>query len=332
MEEIKTETVAVISGGHSAERAISIQGGGAIVDALRASSHVGKVLHLDFANDPVTFVGQIKNVDVAFPILHGIGGEDGQIQAVLEYLRIPYAGSGVQASAIAMDKAVTKMIWQQNGLKTPPFKCFSLSCEESVFAALQAILDWSREAFPLIIKPLKEGSSILAFKVQSEAEIHEALLQQVLGCQGLETQKLTRKLTVDVLVERWIEGDEYTVGIVGDEVLPSIKIETPRLFYDYEAKYVSNETRYICPSPLDKDSDQESEIAELAWAAYSQLGCSSWGRVDVMLDEQGNFWLIEVNTLPGMSERSLVPMAARARGLSFQELVLKILATASLKQ
>ena len=312
--------VAVISGGRSAEREVSLKSGQAVFSALQAVAETAgfsDVLNLDSAMPSADFVAALQGVDVAFPILHGVGGEDGQIQGVLEYLQIPYTGSGIQASAIAMDKSMTKSIWSQGGLATPDSKTFELS-KNSLDACVQDVLSWS-QGQPMVVKPVDQGSSILMFRVTDEQQLRAALEENM---QATPATKL-------VMIEQWVTGDEYTVGIVADQVLPSIRIDTPRTFYDYTAKYAANDTSYICPSGL--SAQQEADLALLSLTAFKLVGCYGWGRVDVMQDQQGKFWLIEVNTLPGMTERSLVPMAAKQAGLSFSDLVLKILETATLK-
>ena len=312
--------VAVISGGRSAERDVSLKSGEAVFAALQEvakTAGFSDVLNLDSAMSPTDFVAALQDVDVAFPILHGVGGEDGQIQGVLEFLQIPYTGSGIQASSIAMDKSMTKRLWSQQGLATPDSKTFELS-KNSLDKNVQDVMSWS-QGQPLVVKPVDQGSSILMFRVTDEQELRSALEQNIQAAPP--TQR--------VMVEQWVTGKEYTVGLVGDLVLPSIRIDTPRTFYDYTAKYAATDTSYICPSGL--SADQESELAELSQKAFDIIGCGGWGRVDVMQDQHDQFWLIEVNTLPGMTERSLVPMAAKQAGLSFSELVLKILETATLK-
>jgi D-alanine-D-alanine ligase len=235
-------------------------------------------------------------------MLHGRGGEDGVIQGALERLGLPYTGSGVLGSALGMDKYRTKLIWRGLGLPTP----------ESVLMVNEQDLQQADVlGYPLIIKPSHEGSSIGMAKVTALAELesawHEAL-----------------RYDSQVLAERWIVGGEYTVSILGETALPLIRLETPRTFYDYEAKYQADSTRYHCPCGL--PAAQEQALQALALQAFHAIGASGWGRVDLMLDQTGQAWLIEVNTAPGMTDHSLVPMAAKQAGIDFDALVLQILA------
>jgi D-alanine-D-alanine ligase len=287
-------SVAVLCGGTSAEREVSLRSGAEVHAALLA-------LGLNAVRiDPAEVgVDVLKSFDACFIALHGRGGEDGVIQGVLEHLHVPYTGSGVMASAIGMSKIATKLIWAGAGLSTPAF-----------YLAGVAELDLG---FPLMVKPAHEGSSIGMRKVDSAAELADAIAEAA-------------HFDHEVLVERWIQGAEFTVAILGNEALPPIRLETPNSFYDYDAKYQANSTRYICPCGLDED--KESELKQLALKAFQVVGCSGWGRVDVMQDQQGRFYLLEVNTVPGMTDHSLVPMAARASGRSFEQLVGEILLAA----
>ena len=246
-----------------------------------------------------------QRFDRVFIALHGRFGEDGTVQGALEYLGIPYTGSGVMASALAMDKWRTKLLWQAAGLPTPPYE---LITDQSRHAGLVA-----RLGLPLMVKPACEGSSIGMSKVASVEKLSAAY-------------ELAAQYDEVVIAERFIEGVELTAGILGDEPLPLIRLETPRVFYDYEAKYFAVDTRYICPCGL--PGGQEERVQQVALAAFRLLGCGGWGRVDLMLDQQGEPYLLEVNTIPGMTDHSLVPMAARARGMSFEDLVVWILETA----
>jgi len=241
-------------------------------------------------------VDTLKGFDVAFIALHGRGGEDGVIQGLLEHLKLPYTGSGVMASAIGMDKVRTKQLWKGAGLPPPPFYV--------------AGLDDRDIGFPLMVKPSHEGSSIGMAKVDSAAELNKALED-------------ARAYDSDVLVEAWVRGPEYTVAIVDGRALPSIRLKTPNAFYDFEAKYQSNSTEYLCPAGLD-DADEQA-LRALALKAFEAVGCQGWGRVDVMRDEHGDWQLLEVNTVPGMTDHSLVPMAAKADGDDFATLVARIL-------
>ena len=249
-------------------------------------------------------LGDLKSegFDRAFIALHGRFGEDGTVQGALEYLGVPYTGSGVMASALAMDKWRTKLMWAGAGMPTPPYE---LLVEGADLAGVAA-----RLGLPLMVKPAREGSSIGMSKVTSVEKIASAY-------------ELARRYDEVVIAERFIVGTEVTAAILEGEALPLIRLETPRVFYDYEAKYFADDTRYICPSGLPDET--EKRVQGTALAAFELLGCSGWGRVDLMLDANGNPWLLEVNTIPGMTDHSLVPMAARARGISFEDLVLRIL-------
>lgn len=237
-----------------------------------------------------------------FIALHGRGGEDGTIQAILSQAGIPFTGSDVLASALAMDKLRSKYVFEGCGLPTPKFRAMA-SVEESG-SLLQSL------SLPLSVKPSREGSSIGIRKVNSEQELVEAYTQAA-------------ALDPLVLVEEWIEGPEFTVSLLQDQALPAIGLSTDHVFYDYDAKYLADDTRYQIPCGLDPDS--ELKLQHLALDAFRVLGCRTWGRVDIMQDRQGEFWILEVNTVPGMTDHSLVPMSARAAGISFEELVVRIL-------
>lgn len=293
--------VAVLMGGASAEREISLKSGAAVLAALqrrRVDAH---------ALDPDARVLQLLHdaqFDRAFVILHGRGGEDGVIQGALETIGMPYTGCGVLASALAMDKFRCKLLWQGVGLPTPPFV---LLCGEEDLTVAAGL------GFPLMVKPVREGSSIGMGRAEDEAQLRAAW-------------KLAARFDALVLAERWIDGDEYTCAVLGDQALPIIRLETPRTFYDYEAKYSANTTRYHCPSGL--SGGQEARFRALSLEAFQVLDASGWGRVDLLVDAQGDPWLLEINTVPGMTDHSLVPMAAKAAGIDFDELVWRILETA----
>ncbi len=302
--------VGVLYGGQSAEREISLQSGAAVFAALQEAG-VDSVL-IDVGDTIIADIKEAK-IDRAFLALHGPGGEDGRIQALLEYLHIPYTGSGVQSSALAMDKLHTKQVWRGVSLEgehlpTPPYAVLKANSD---FAAVLNELGGE-----VMVKPANEGSSIGMSRVNTANELQTAY-EKAAGYQG------------NVLVEKLIKGAEYTIAILDDEALPPIKLETDHSFYDFNAKYIADDTRYICPAGL--SAEKETELKKMALAAFKAIGCRGWGRVDVMADAQGNFYLLEVNTAPGMTSHSLVPMAAKARGLSFAELVLTIL-LASLNQ
>ena len=283
--------VAVLAGGKSAERPVSLKSGAAVHQALR---NLGVIAEL--VDPSETSVDALKGFDAAFIALHGRGGEDGVIQGVLEHLEIPYTGSAVMASAIGMDKVRTKQLWKGAGLPTPAFYV--------------AGRDELELGFPLMIKPAHEGSSIGMAKADNAEQLAEALQE-------------ASKFDSEVLVEAWVNGPEYTVAVLGDEALPAIRLQTPHAFYDFEAKYQSDSTEYLCPAGLD-DAD-EVAIRQLALTAFRVAGCRGWGRVDVMRDQDGNWQLLEVNTVPGMTDHSLVPMAAKATGRNFDVLCGEIL-------
>jgi D-alanine-D-alanine ligase len=297
--EEKFGKVAVLMGGWSAERDISLRSGEAVLQALQ-SNHVN-AHGIDVNHDIADVLGK-GAYDRAFIVLHGRGGEDGVIQGLLDAMSIPYTGSKVNGSSLAMDKLRTKQIWQAMALPTPDYVV--LDSEQACSEALQKL------GLPLIVKPVLEGSSIGMTKVENEAELLPAW-HKAEGCGG------------DIIAERWIEGGEYTAAILGDRVLPMIRLVTPHKFYDFEAKYTSNDTQYICPCGLDDKT--ESELAGLMLKAFKAVGATGWGRVDFMLDAEDRPWLIEVNTVPGMTDHSLVPMAAKQAGMSFDQLVIKIL-------
>lgn len=283
--------VAVLAGGSSAEREVSLNSGNAVLGALLSLGVDAQLLDPSLNN-----IHQLRDFEACFIALHGRGGEDGVIQGVLEFLQVPYTGSGVMASAIGMDKVKTKMIWQAAGLPIP---------QGYVAGQSDKVLP-----FPLMVKPAHEGSSIGMCKVDNAEQLADAITQ-------------ANKYDADVLVEQWISGGEFTVAILNGEALPAIRLETPNSFYDYEAKYKADTTRYLCPCGL--SVEKEKELKTLALEAFQLVGCNGWGRVDVMQDEHGSFYLLEVNTVPGMTDHSLVPMAAKAAGLTFAELVAEIL-------
>jgi D-alanine-D-alanine ligase len=294
--------VAVLMGGHSAEREISLQSGNAVLKALLAA---GIDAHgLDAADRKL--VDKLLNGGYArvFIALHGRGGEDGVMQGLLDVMGLPYTGSGVLGSALAMDKLRTKQVWESAGIPTPAFVILR---DEADLETIHNTLD-----YPVIVKPAREGSSIGISRVDSDAQLKTAW-------------QLALRYDTDVLAEQWIEGEEYTAGIVAAEVLPLIRLETPNTFYDYAAKYEADTTRYLIPCGL--DGDQETRFQGQSLAAFNATGASGWGRVDFMLDSSGKAWFIEVNTVPGLTDHSLVPMAAGAAGMDFTRLVCRILET-----
>ena len=292
--------VAVLFGGKSAERAVSLKSGAAVLEALQSAGV--DAFGIDVGDD---FLQRLtaEKIDRAFIVLHGRGGEDGSMQGLLECAGIPYTGSGILASALAMDKLRTKRVWLSLGLPTPAHA--TLASEEDCHAAAAEL------GFPLFVKPAHEGSSIGMAKV---ADV-DALIAAWKDASRYDSQ---------VLVEQMIDGPEYTVAMLRGQVLPPIGLGTPHTFYDYDAKYLANDTQYRIPCGL--SADKEAELKALTARACEAVGTQGWARADVMQDANGQFWLLEVNTVPGMTDHSLVPMAARAAGLDFQQLVLAILA------
>jgi len=294
--------VAVLLGGRSAEREVSLRSGAMVLAALRGK---GVDAHPFDPRERGLDALIAERFDRVFIALHGRYGEDGTIQGVLELLGIPYTGSGVMASALAMDKWRTKLLWQALGVPTPACALVDGSTDLAQVAR--------RLGLPLMVKPANEGSSIGMTKVRKAAELADACA-------------LAAKYDPLVIVEQFIEGPELTIGVLGRAVLPAIRLETPRDFYDYEAKYHADDTRYILPCGLAAAAEQA--IAREALRAFDALGCRGWGRVDLMLDRTGAPQFLEVNTSPGMTDHSLVPMAARHAGIAFDELCLRILALA----
>jgi D-alanine-D-alanine ligase len=291
--------VAVLMGGWSAEREISLLSGQAVLKALQDSNVDAYGIDVDHGIASVIEQGGYNR---AFIVMHGRGGEDGTMQGLLEAMDLPYTGSKVLGSSLAMDKLRTKQIWRSMDLPTPDY--IVLDTAEDCTTALQEI------GLPLIVKPVLEGSSIGMSKVLDEDDLIPAW-RKAAECGGT------------IIAERWVVGKEYTAAVLGERVLPMIRLETPHEFYDYEAKYQSDDTQYICPCGLSED--EESSLAEIVLRAFNAVGASGWGRVDFMLDEDNRPWLIEVNTVPGMTDHSLVPMAAKQAGISFKQLVLEIL-------
>ncbi|MFT6153354.1 MAG: D-alanine-D-alanine ligase [Bermanella sp.] len=291
--------IAVLYGGNSAERAVSLNSGNAVYAALIESGV--DAIKIDTKEN---LLGQLEEYkfDAAFIALHGAGGEDGTIQGLLEFHGLPYTGSGVMASAICMDKWRTKLIWLSLDIPTPKF-----IKAETVFI-LNEFAD--QVGFPLMVKPALEGSSIGISKVKDRSELQAAFDD-------------AENTGSPVLAEQFITGKEFTIAVLNGKALPAIQLKPANDFYDYDAKYIQDDTEYLVPCGL--SVEKEAELQLLSIKAYDALDCSGWGRVDVMQDEQGKFWLIEVNTVPGMTDHSLVPMAAKAAGISFSELVIDIL-------
>jgi D-alanine-D-alanine ligase len=288
--------VAVLLGGKSAEREVSLKSGGAVLAALE---RCGVDAHaFDPAERPLH---ELEGFDYAFIMLHGRYGEDGTMQGALELMGIPYTGSGVMASALGMDKWRTKLVWQAAGI---PVADFELLDDNSDWDAVA-----QRLGLPIFVKPANEGSSVGISKVKRVEDLAAAYA-------------LAAQYDRLVLAERFIDGQEVQFPILGDSVLPSIRIETPHEFYDYDAKYLADDTRYTCPG---LPSATERQLADIVLRSFQVLGCDGWGRVDLIIDKSGQPYFLEMNTLPGMTDHSLVPMGARAAGISFDELVLKIL-------
>lgn len=295
------DRVAVLMGGQSAEREISLLSGQAVLSALQGAGL--NAVGIDAGAD-LPWQLREQEVDRVFNILHGRGGEDGQVQGLLELMGLPYTGSGVLASALAMDKVRSKQLWQFAGLPTP--ECAVLG-EDTDWRALIA------ESGEMVVKPVHEGSSIGMYMVDSAETLERAW-------------HAARAFDTAVMAERRIRGPEYTVAILDRQVLPPIQLATDREFYTYEAKYIDNDTRYQCPADLTEE--ENGLLSDLCLKAFDVLGCRAWGRVDVMRDPDGQFQLLEINTVPGMTDHSLVPIAARQAGMTFEELVLRILDSA----
>ena len=289
--------VAVLLGGTSGEREVSLNSGGAVLAALKRQ-------HIDAHTfDPAERnLNELAQFDRVFNTLHGRGGEDGTMQGALELMGIPYTGSGVMASSLGMDKWRTKLLWKVLNIATPDFEVVTA---DSDFAAIEEKL-----GLPLFVKPANEGSSIGITKVKQKGGLQAAYI-------------LAAKADPLVIAEQYIGGGEYTVGILGETALPIIRIVPKNEFYDYEAKYLRDDTEYLCPCGLSKQ--KEVQIQAEALQAFKAIGCKGWGRVDFLMDEDNKHYFLELNTNPGMTDHSLVPMAAKAAGISFDELVIKIL-------
>lgn len=304
IEQLKQQKIAVLLGGTSAEREVSLNSGAAVLKALQDEGFTD--VH---AIDPKEFpVEDLKKQGFqrVFNILHGRGGEDGSLQGLLEQLGIPYTGCGVMSSALTMDKMRTKLLWKAVGLPVAEMVVITKETRSQLDA--QAVV--AKLGLPLMVKPSLEGSSVGLTKVKKVEELAAAV-----------DTALTHDDTV--LIEEWLAGQEFSVPVLGGKVLPSILIKPAGEFYDYDAKYLLDSTQYFCPSGLSEE--RENELRSLVKQAYDIVGCRGWSRIDVMTDVQGRFRLVEVNTNPGMTSHSLFPMAAKVVGYSFSQLVVKIL-------
>ena len=293
--------VLVLMGGWSNEREISLISGNCVYNSLVDSGVDVHKLKLDKTN-----IDKIKeiNPDRVFIVLHGKGGEDGDIQLYLDNLFIPYTGSNSSSSEICMNKRIAKSILLNNKLQTPKYKKIDNSIDIEYIE--------KNFSYPFVVKPSSEGSSIGVFIVNNQVDYYEAV-------------EKNKNISKDFIVEQYVDGKEYTVGILDDVALPSILLEPPGQFYDYDAKYNSSEMKYMCPSGLDEQI--EKKIQQISYECFKTLGCSGWGRVDIIIAKDNTPWIIEINTVPGMTEHSLLPMAAKEKGINFDELVLKILNT-----
>ncbi|WP_290521059.1 D-alanine--D-alanine ligase [Aggregatibacter sp. oral taxon 458] len=300
---LKQEKIAVLLGGTSAEREVSLNSGTAVLNALRKQGYDAHPI------DPKTFpVATLKEqgFDRVFNILHGRGGEDGTMQGLLEQIGIPYTGCGVMTSALTMDKMRTKMLWKAFGLPVAEMEIVTVENRTNLNPGLVV----KKLGLPLMVKPSLEGSSVGLTKVKTMEELESAV-------------DFAFKFDRTVLIEEWLAGDEFTVPVLDGEVLPSIKIVPEGEFYDYDAKYISDNTQYFCPAGL--SDAREQELRRLVKQAYDVVGCRGWSRIDVMADAEGKFRLVEVNTNPGMTSHSLFPKSAATVGYSFEQLVEKIL-------
>ena len=298
--------VAVLMGGKSGEREISLKSGHAVHQALVENDIDAHMIDVD---SNIFDTLRAQKFDRAFIALHGCGGEDGTLQGGLEVIEMPYTGSGVMACSICMDKLMTKRVWKAEGIKSPEFIQID---DDTTFEDVNTLLN-----IPFVIKPSLEGSSLGIHKVESAEQFRSAVAD-------------AEQFNGVLMAEKWISGSEYTVAILHDAALPVIRLETPRTFYDYEAKYESESTQYIIPCGL--ENAVESELKQQALQAFNATGAYGWGRVDVMMDDEGTSWFLEVNTVPGMTDHSLVPMAANKEGIDFKQLVIEILSTSNVQR
>lgn len=303
MISLKQQKIAVLMGGTSAEREISLQSGQAVLNALLNQGFNAHAI--DPKHFPVATLKE-QGFDRVFNILHGRGGEDGSMQGLLEQIGIPYTGCRVMASALTMDKMRTKMLWKAFGL---PVADMVVVTRETV-SQLNAQEVVAKLGLPLMVKPSLEGSSVGLTKVDKVEDL-DAAVQTAL------------KFDNTILIEEWLDGEEFTVPVLGNDVLPAVKIVPEGEFYDYDAKYLSDNTQYFCPAGL--TDEKEHEIRQLAKRAFDVVGCYGWSRIDIMTDAKGNFRLVEVNTNPGMTSHSLFPKSAATIGYNFEQLVVNIL-------
>ena len=300
---LKKEKIAVLLGGTSAEREVSLNSGKAVLEALLSQGYDAHPI------DPKEYnVANLKKDGFhrVFNILHGRGGEDGTMQGLLEQIGLPYTGCGVMASALTMDKMRTKMLWKAFGLPVADMEVVT----RETFSELDAQAVVEKLGLPVMVKPSLEGSSVGLTKVKAVDELKSAVGYAL-------------KFDNTILIEEWLAGDELTVPVLDSQVLPAIRIVPEGEFYDYNAKYISDNTQYFCPSGL--TPEREQELAILVKRAYDAVGCRGWSRIDVMCDAKGDFRLVEVNTNPGMTSHSLFPKSAASVGISFEQLVVKIL-------
>ena len=290
--------VLVLMGGWSNEREISLISGSFVYDSLKKSGV--NTIRLDLTKNNLNKIEKISP-DRVFIILHGKGGEDGEIQKYLDSLNIPYTGSNSESSKLCMNKRSTKEKLLSNDILTPNYEKISKMEISSIKKRFQ---------YPFIVKPSAEGSSIGVFIVENDRDLERAI-------------SANEKISSDFIAEDYIEGLEYTVGILGDSALPVIKLLPPGKFYDFNAKYESDKMQYICPSQL--DDSMEDKLKKISLNCFKACGCKGWGRIDIIIDDKGNPWVIELNTVPGMTSHSLVPLAAKQRNIDFENLVLKIL-------
>lgn len=308
--------VAVLLGGRSEEREISLLTGRAVANALQRQNCDVKLIDWQGRDSIEQLLSE--QYDCAFIALHGIDGEDGSVQSLLEILDIPYTGSGVLASALCMDKIKTKRVLQSNNLPVLPDEVVTveaLSDENKIQQNIDRLID--KLGFPLCVKPINQGSSIGTYRADNRESLRKALIDA--GNFGEQ-----------IMIEPWLTGPEYTVGFLNNNPLPSIRIAPNREFYDYDAKYLSHDTSYHCPSGLDEATEQE--VKDLATRAFTAASCYDWGRVDFVTDNNGQFYILEINTIPGLTDTSLVPKAAASIGVTFDALVLQITVNAALKQ